>query len=82
MASLCAQVKLWAKRGPAYSPDSIDTLISLIRPNVAEIWACAIKYIARDQALNMGDITYLLTYLHRKLNKSGNIDARTPKFGM
>ena len=33
-----AQVKLCAERGPAQSPDSIDTLISLINSNLAEIW--------------------------------------------
>ena len=44
-ASLCAWVKLCAQRGPACSPDSINTLISLIWPNLAEIWACAHKYI-------------------------------------
>ena len=44
-ASLCALVKLCAQRGPACAPDSIDTLISLIQPNLAEIWACAHKHI-------------------------------------
>ena len=39
-------VKLCAQRGPACSPDSIDILISLIRPNLAEIWACACKHTA------------------------------------
>ena len=44
-ASLCALVKLCAQRSPACSLDSIDTLISLIWPNLAEIWASAQKYI-------------------------------------
>ena len=30
-----------AQTGPECSPDSIDTLMFLIRPNLAEIWACA-----------------------------------------
>ena len=42
-ATLCAQLKLCAHTGPVCSPDSIDTFISLIRPNMAEIWACACK---------------------------------------
>ena len=44
-ASLHAWIKLCAWRGPACSSDSIDTLISLIRPNLAEIWACARNHI-------------------------------------
>ena len=44
--SLRAHVKLCAQRGLACSPDSIDILISLIRPNFAEIWACVCKHIA------------------------------------
>ena len=44
-ARLCAWVTLWAHTGPVCSPDSIDTLISLILPNLADIWACAHKHI-------------------------------------
>ena len=36
--NLRAQFKLCAETGLACSPDSIDTLISLIRTNLAEIW--------------------------------------------
>ena len=39
--SLFAWVTLYAQRGQAYSPDSMDSLISLIWPNLAEILACA-----------------------------------------
>ena len=39
---LCAMGDLCAKKGPAFSPDSIDTLTSLIQPNLAEIWACVV----------------------------------------
>ena len=42
-ASLHAWVDLCAQKDPACYPDSIDTLISLIRSNLAEIWACACK---------------------------------------
>jgi len=44
-ASLHAQVDLCAQKYPACYPDSIDTLISLIRSNLAEIWASACKHI-------------------------------------
>ena len=44
-ASLRAQVDLYAQKDPACYPDPIDTLISLILPNLAEIWACARKHI-------------------------------------
>ena len=37
--NLRAQFKLCAETGLACSPDSIDTLISLIRTNLAEIWS-------------------------------------------
>ena len=43
--NLRALVKLCAQRGTACFPDSIDTLISHIRLNLAEIWACARKHI-------------------------------------
>ena len=43
--SFRAPVILFAQRGLAFSPDSIDTLISLIQPKLAEIWACACKHI-------------------------------------
>ena len=43
--SLRASVKLCAQRVPAFSPDPIVTLISLIWPNLAEIYACACKHI-------------------------------------
>ena len=42
-ASLSAWVKLCAQTGLACSPDSIDTLISLIPPSLAEIWSQAFK---------------------------------------
>ena len=41
-----AWVVLCAQTGLASSPDSIDTLISLIHSNLAYIWACARKHIA------------------------------------
>ena len=44
-ASLRAQVDLCVQKDPACYPDSIDTLISLIQSNLAEIWACARKHI-------------------------------------
>ena len=44
-ASLDGQVKLCALTCQACSPDSKDTFISLIWPNLAEIWACAHKHI-------------------------------------
>ena len=40
-ASKGAWGDLCAHKGPACYPDSIDTLISLIQPNLADIWACA-----------------------------------------
>ena len=39
-------VKLFVQTWKACSPDSIDTFISLIWPNLAEIWACAHKHNA------------------------------------
>ena len=39
--SLCASIELFAQTSLACSPDSEDTLISLIQPNLTEIWACA-----------------------------------------
>ena len=44
-ASLCVPVTLCAQKDLAFSPDSINTFISLIRSNLAEIWACAHKHI-------------------------------------
>ena len=44
-ANLHDRVDLCAQKDPACSPDSIDNLISLIRPNLAEIWACARKHL-------------------------------------
>ena len=44
-ASLRARVDLCAQKDLACYPDSIDTLISLIQSNLAEIWACAHKHI-------------------------------------
>ena len=44
-ASLHAQVDLCAQKDLACYPDSIDTLISLIQSNLADIWACAHKHI-------------------------------------
>ena len=44
-ASLRAPVDLCAQKDLACYPDSIDTLISLILSNLAEIWACACKHI-------------------------------------
>ena len=44
-ASLHAWGDLYAKKGLACYPDSIDTLIPLIRSNLAEIRACARKHI-------------------------------------
>ena len=43
--SLGSQVDLCAQKDPACYPDSIDTLISLIQSNLAEIWACAPEHI-------------------------------------
>ena len=43
--SLRARVVLCARKDPASYSDSIDTLISLIQSNLAEILACAHKYI-------------------------------------
>ena len=45
--SLFAWVALYAQRGQACSPDSMDSLISLIWPNLAEILACAFKKCER-----------------------------------
>ena len=44
-ASLHTWVELCAQKDQACYPDSIDTLISLIPSNLAEIWACACKHI-------------------------------------
>ena len=44
-ASLRAWVVSCAQKDPACYPDSIDTFISLIQSNLAEIWACAHKHI-------------------------------------
>ena len=44
-ASLCAWGDLYAPKGLACYPDSIDTLIFLIQPNLAVIWAQARKHI-------------------------------------
>ena len=49
-ASLHARVDLCAQKDPACYPDSIDTLISLIPSNLAEICACACKHIGCIQA--------------------------------
>ena len=43
--SLCTQVTACAQTGPACSPDSIDTLISLIQPSLAKMYAFAQKHI-------------------------------------
>ena len=45
-ARLCSWGDLCAQKGLACFPDSIDTLISLIQPNLVEIWAHARKHIA------------------------------------
>ena len=45
--SLFPWVALYAQRGQVCSPDSMDSLISLIWPNLAEIWACAFKKCER-----------------------------------
>ena len=45
-ASLCALVTLCAQTGLASSPESIDTFIYLIRPNLTKIWSPAYKNIA------------------------------------
>ena len=60
-ASLCALVKLCAQRSPACSPDSIDTLISLIQLNLADVWALAHKNIACKHA-NLSDQVKLCAY--------------------
>ena len=49
--NLHAQFKLCAETVLACSPHSIDTLIFLIRDNLAEIWACAHKDIAWMHAI-------------------------------
>ena len=43
--SLHAQGEVCTQKGWDCPLDSIDTLISLILPNLAEIWACACKHI-------------------------------------
>merc|ERR1711954_146696 len=43
---MCAWGELGAQKGLACYPDSVDTLISLMQPNLAEIWACECKHIA------------------------------------
>ena len=43
--SLHAWDEVCAQKGQSFSPDSIDTLISQIRLNLAEIWARARKHI-------------------------------------
>ena len=48
--SLRAPVKLCAQRGPACFSDSIYTLISLMKPNLADIWAYACKHIGCKHA--------------------------------
>merc|ERR1711954_556700 len=45
LARLGARVVLCAQKDLACYPDSIDTLISLIRSYLADIWACARKHI-------------------------------------
>ena len=44
-ASLHARNEVCAQKGWACSPDSIDTMTSLIQPNLAEILAFARKHI-------------------------------------
>ena len=43
--SLCDWGELCAQKGLACSLDSIDTMISLTPPDLAEIWACVHKHI-------------------------------------
>ena len=43
--SLCARVDLCTQKDPACYPDSIDTLISLVQSNLAELCAFARKHI-------------------------------------
>ena len=50
-ASLCAGDILCAKTGLACSPGSMDTLIFLIRPNLADIWAFAHKLSCLGQIM-------------------------------
>ena len=50
-ASLCAGDILCAKTGLACSPGSIDAMIFLIRPNLADIWACAHKLLCLAQIM-------------------------------
>ena len=45
-ASLNACIVLYTQIGVVYFPDSIETFIYLIQPNLAEIWAKACKHIA------------------------------------
>ena len=55
-ASLHARVDLGAQKDPACYPDSLDSLISLIRSNLAEIWACARKHIGCIHASLHGQV--------------------------
>ena len=43
-AHLCAWAELCVQKCPVCSPDSIDTLIFLIQPNLAEIWSYVPKH--------------------------------------
>ena len=44
-AILCAWGEMCNQKGLTHSPNSVDTLISLIGPNLDEILACACKHI-------------------------------------
>ena len=44
-AHLCAWAELCVQKCPVCSPDSIDTLIFLIQPNLFEIWSNTRKHI-------------------------------------
>ena len=59
-ASLHAKVDLCAQKDPACYPDSIVTLISLIRSILAEIWACALKHIGACTLACVLGLTYVL----------------------
>ena len=62
--SLPAQNKLCAQTGPVCSPYSIDTLISLIPPSLAEIWFRARKHIAcMHSSLHAWGVLYAQTGL-------------------